>query len=172
MKRKEHVYPENENLPGLEPGCPIGHLGFEDLRPGPKEILQRAIESRIPFDTGWHGTDKGFAYMRVQSNGKSMKLSVSQEMDDWPEVVTDCPGGETLTEDEIDRLEILADLMGFTTSTSISVEIGWEPFERVMVRLNSMARSTDALLERNFDMLRQLVKEVVQSKEEKNHERI
>lgn len=168
MKRKEHVYPENENLPGLEPGCPIGHFDFEDLRPGPKEILQRAIESKIPFDSGWHGTDHGFAYMRVQSDGRMMKLSVSQEMDDWPEVVTDCPLGETLTEDEIDRLEILVYSMGFTTSTSISIEIGWEPFERVMVRLNGMAGSTDALLEKNFDMLRQLVKEVVQSKEEKS----
>ena len=169
MRKEEHIYPENKNLPGLEPGCSIGHFDFEDLRPGPKEILQRAIESKIPFDSGWHGTDHGFAYMRVQSNGRMMKLSVSQEMDDWPEVVADCPGGETLTEDEIDRLEILADHMGFTTSTSISVEIGWEPFARVMVRLNNMAKSTDALLENNFNMLKNLVNDVLVSKQEEEH---
>ena len=167
MKRRENIYPENENLLGLEPGCSIGHLSFEDLHPGPKEILQRAIESKIPFDSGWHGTDHGFAYMRVQCNGEMMKLSVSQAMDDWPSIVSDCPFGETLTEDEIDKLEILASSMGFITSTSASVEIGMESFERVMARLTGLSEAVDGVLERNFEMLKHLVKEVVQSKEEK-----
>lgn len=167
MKRRENIYPDNKNLPGLELGCSIGHFGFEDLHPRHKEILQRAIESRIPFDTGWHGTDKGFAYMRVQSNGRMMKLSVSQAMDDWPSIVSDCPFGETLTEDEIDKLEMLASSMGFITSTSASVEIGMEPFERVMARLTGLSEAVDGVLERNFEMLKHLVKEVVQNKEEK-----
>ena len=165
MKRKENTYPDNNLSPDLL--CdygPIGHFDFEDLKPEPKRILMEAIGKRKVFDTGWHGTDEGFAYMRIQSNGKSMKLSVSQAMDDWPSIVSDCPGGETLTEDEINKLEILTDAMGFTTSASISVEIGMEPFEKAMARINDMARSTDAALERHFGVLQVLVEQLINDK--------
>ena len=165
MKRKENTYPDSNLSPDLlRDYGPIGRFDFEDLRPEPKRILMEAIGKRKAFDTGWHGTDKGFAYMRIQSNGKSMKLSVSQAMDDWPSIVSDCAGGETLTDEEIDKLEVLADAMGFTTSASISVEIGMEPFKKVMARISDMARSTNDALERHFGVLQVLVEQLVNDK--------
>ena len=54
--------------------------------------------------------------------------------------------------------------MVFLTAKTTSI-----PFARVMVRLNNMAKSTDALLEKNFDMLKNLVNDVLVSKQEEEH---
>lgn len=163
-ERKQNIYPEDCGLFG-DNSLAIAHWGFEELYPAHKSVLMDAIENKRAFDTGWCGTTKEFAYMRIQSNGSMMKLSVSQSMDDWPEIVGDCEGGDTLTEEEIDKLEMLADACDFASNTSISTEIAMEPFEKVMARICKMNEATNNVLEEHFKTLQYLVNQIVQNKQ-------
>lgn len=81
-------YPEEgENFEGVCQNGDICHWGFDELYPEPEEKLRELLQGKEHFDTGWLGSKKEIMSCRIQSDGKKIKLSVHQEIDDFPDIL-------------------------------------------------------------------------------------
>lgn len=59
------------------------HHGISDLYPTHQKLVERALKSGKPFDTGWYGSKKEIASGRIYSDGKTVtcEASVSDDFD-------------------------------------------------------------------------------------------
>ena len=87
----------------------IGHYGIFDepecFYPKCREHLQKDLEEGRDFDTGWHGFKKELQSIRIKAVGESIILSICVYMDEMPDLIYDCDGGENLTDEQIELVE-------------------------------------------------------------------
>lgn len=99
----------------------FGHYGiFEEedaLYPEVRELLKKALASDEDFDTGWGSFKKEIESIRIQAIGDTIIVSVSESMDEIPDLIYDCDNVDDLTDDEIDELVDCWYLGDYSTDT-------------------------------------------------------
>lgn len=105
----------------------FGHYGiFEEkdaLYPEVRELLKEALASDEDFDTGWGSFKKEIEYIRVQAIGDTIIVSVSESMDEIPDLIYDCDNADDLTDDEIDELVDCWYFGDYSTDTDLDAYI-------------------------------------------------
>lgn len=99
----------------------FGHYGiFEEedtFYPEVRKLLKEALASGEDFDTGWGSFKKEIESIRIQAIGDTIIVSVSESMDEIPDLIYDCDNADDLTDDEIDELVDCWYLGDYSTDT-------------------------------------------------------
>ena len=99
----------------------FGHYGiFDDpncFYDNVRELLEHDLKSGKDFDTGWHGFKKEIESMRIHAVNETLFIEVWAAMDDMPDLIYDCDGGEELTEDQEKIVQSIWDANELWTKT-------------------------------------------------------
>lgn len=107
----------------------FGHYGIyagEDaLYDHNLEALKKELASGKDFNTGWHGFKKEIESLKVSAFGSKITVEVAASCDEMPyDLVSDCDGGDDLTDDEIDEVyNLYCGNFEATTDTDASGEL-------------------------------------------------
>lgn len=111
-----------------ENGNDIGHYGIMDdpemFYPECRSHLEKDLASGRDFNTGWHGFKKEIQSICIKAEGDQIEISVWVSMDDMPDLIYDCDGGEELTPEQINYV---FDLWCETLYTTECTEYGRLP---------------------------------------------
>ena len=132
-----------------------GSWGVGDFYSDTEKLLRDAIDSGEPFDTQWHGFKKEIQSMRIARDHDGITVSVSESMDEGPDLIFDVlldNEDDLLTEDMIEQiLDNLAADMEFTDTTNYLEHLSSEAtFDQVIAAAKALAAACGAKLKECF----------------------
>ena len=135
-----------------------GRYGVTDFDEGTEKALREAIESGEHFDTGWHGSVKGFETARICRDGEGITVSVYSDglddcMEQWDlfeDFLTD-EEMERLTDEMVDQIRDYLDMGDFVQEVSYDKGLPYDAsFEDVVNTMNELSDWCNDTLHKSF----------------------
>lgn len=144
----------------------IGHYGIFDepecFYPNCREQLEKDLACGCDFNTGWHGFKKEPQSIHIFAEGDAINVEVNVFIDDMPDLIYDCDGGEDLTEEQID--EVYDAWCGTLYTTEVN-DYGRLPrdasLQDILDLACYLAANCSEELDEGFRFLQDTVKEVI-----------
>lgn len=147
----------------------FGHYGIFDepdcFYDDARELLDHDLKSGKDFDTGWHGFKKEIESMRIYAYGDNIFIEVWVGMDEMPELIYDCDGGEDLTEEQVELVEdIWNDELWTKTENTHEIRVPRNSTIEDIVKAASEVRDEiDSELDECFKFLEGTVKGILEN---------
>lgn len=145
------------------------HCGYTDLYDHVQTVLEEALTSGEPFDSGWLSSKKEIGSWNMQRklrNGKIV-VSVHSEMDEGRDLVyVALPEGVEFTDEEYEQAQdLFSELWGTSEAKSSETVPGNSTLDDILKVVNRLANWNSAFLHDNFETMKGVVSNIIATRD-------
>ena len=141
------------------------HYGYTDLYDGIRSVLEGALTSGEPFDSGWLSSKKEIGSWNMQRNLRNGEIvvSVHSEMDEGRDLVYDAlPEGVEFTDAEYEQAQdLFSELWGTSETESSETVPGDSTLDDILKVVNRLADGNDGYLHDQFETMKGVVSDII-----------